>query len=311
MIVIVIMNRFSECKLESDTTCLLIKEFLRRNHTVFQVLGENIECLNSTVLFNASRITWDNSKNEFMSHPQGMISGHEIDVVLLRTDPPFDVEYLWITNILELLPKNVFVMNNPRGVRSLNEKLSALFFPSITPKTFISQNICEIETFRVRMGGDVVVKPLDGFGGSGVFLVRENDPNRKNLIRTCTNAGRRKVVVQEVIKGHNEGDKRVILLNGEPIGCILRKNLASGFVHNLAMGGTAIPAKLTSSDREICKMIRQKLVDEGQFLVGIDIIGDRLVEINVTSPTGLVEINKTQNAALEQLVISFIESKIS
>jgi glutathione synthase len=162
----------------------------------------------------------------------------------------------------------------------------------------------------MQVGGDVVLKPLDGFGGRSVFLVRGDDPNLVNLIRSCTEGGRRKIVVQEVIKGHSEGDKRIILLDGEPIGCILRKNLGGGFVHNLAAGGTAIPTALTDSDRKICDAIRQKLLDEEQFFVGIDIIGGLLVEINVTSPTGLVEINKAGKESLEMLVVDFIESKI-
>jgi glutathione synthase len=236
------------------------------------------------------------------------LSGEDLDAVLIRTDPPFDGDYLADTQLLDLLRPLPFLMNRPSGLRDANEKLAALHFPDLVPETCITSNTAEIEQFRREQGGVIVLKPLLGHGGAGVCRLEAGQIDR---IEALTARGRNRVVAQALVPGAERGDKRIILLDGEPLGAVLRRNDQGGFVHNLAAGGSAHPAEVSEADRAICSRVAPWLRERGLWLAGIDILGGRLIEINVTSPTCVQEINRFNGVRLEREIVDFVERRVS
>jgi len=228
----------------------------------------------------------------------------ELDILFLRKDPPVDVAFVRATQLVEL-SQGPLLLNHPRGLRSANEKLFALRFPDLTPPTLVSRDISRLRAFLDAQGGDGVVKPLDGCGGQGVLRLRRSDPNLSALLEIATEGGKLPVMAQAYLPAIREGDKRIILLGGEPIGAVLRVPRAGELRANFASGGSAAPAPLTARDREICRRLAPSLEELGLWLVGIDVIGGKLTEVNVTSPTGLVEIDALSGQSLEQRVIDF------
>ncbi len=228
----------------------------------------------------------------------------ELDVLFLRKDPPFDVEYLRATQLVELGPGPLLI-NHPRGLRAANEKLFALRFPDLIPPTVVAREIARLRAFIDAQGGDGVVKPLDGWGGQGVLRVRRGDPNLSSLLEIATAGGKVPVMAQAYLPEVREGDKRIILLGGEPIGAVLRVPARGELRANFASGGSAAPAPLVPRDREICRRLGPALDELGLWLAGIDVIGGNLTEVNVTSPTGLVEIDALTGESLEARVIDF------
>ena len=228
----------------------------------------------------------------------------ELDVLFLRKDPPFDLEYLRATQLVELGPGPLLI-NHPRGLRAANEKLFALNFPDLVPPTAVTRDIARLRAFIDAQDGDGVIKPLDGCGGQGVLRARRGDPNLSSLLEIATGGGKVPVMAQAYLPAVREGDKRIILLGGEPIGAVLRVPPRGELRANFASGGSAAPAPLTSRDREICRRLSPALDGLGLWLVGIDVIGGKLTEVNVTSPTGLVEIDALTGESLEARVIDF------
>jgi len=228
----------------------------------------------------------------------------ELDILFMRKDPPVDVAFVRATQLVEL-SQGPLLLNHPRGLRSANEKLFALRFPDLTPPTLVSRDISRLRAFLDAQGGDGVVKPLDGCGGQGVLRLRRSDPNLSALLEIATEGGKLPVMAQAYLPAIREGDKRIILLGGEPIGAVLRVPRAGELRANFASGGSAAPAPLTARDREICRRLAPALEELGLWLVGIDVIGGKLTEVNVTSPTGLVEIDALSGQSLEQRVIDF------
>ena len=228
----------------------------------------------------------------------------ELDVLFLRKDPPVDVDFVRATQVVELSERPL-LLNDPRGLRAANEKLFALRFPGLTPRSLVTREIARLRAFVDACGGDAVVKPLDGWGGQGVVRVRRGDPNFNALLETSTSGGRVPVLAQAFLPAVREGDKRVIVLDGEPIGAVLRVPRADELRANFASGGSAARAPVTARDREICRRLAPELRALGLWFVGIDVIGGYLTEVNVTSPTGLVEIDALEGASLESRVIDF------
>ncbi|HZR08118.1 MAG TPA: glutathione synthase [Myxococcales bacterium] len=228
----------------------------------------------------------------------------ELDLLFLRKDPPVDLEFLRATQLVELGP-GPLVINHPAGLRAANEKLFALRFPDLVPPTLVTREIARVREFIDAQGGDAVVKPLDGYGGQGVLRVRRGDPNLSTLLEIATGNGTVPVMAQAYLPAVREGDKRIILLGGEPLGGVLRVPARGELRANFASGGKAAPAPLTPRDREICRRLAPALDELGLWLVGIDVIGGNLTEVNVTSPTGLVEIDALSGESLEAKVIDF------
>jgi glutathione synthase len=229
------------------------------------------------------------------------------DRVLVRKDPPFDLDYYFTTLLLERLRGRVRVANDPRGLREANEKLYALRFPEITPPTLVTRGMAAIADFLKRDGGEGIVKPLDRCGGAGVLHLRADDRNLHALIELVTDFGRRPVMVQRYLSEARRGDKRILLLDGEPIGALLRVPRPDETRANLHAGGQPERAELDERDREIVARIAPALREDGLGFVGIDVIGGFLTEVNVTSPTGIREIDRLEGVRLEAKVVDWLE----
>ncbi|MDX9767440.1 MAG: glutathione synthase [Ectothiorhodospiraceae bacterium] len=216
-----------------------------------------------------------------------------LDTVLMRKDPPLDLEYFYSTYLLELAEREgCLIVNRPQAVRDANEKLFAAWFPDCCPPLLVTRDMARIRAF-LNAQGDIVVKPLDGMGGASVFRLRQNDPNTGVILETSTDHGRRTVMAQRFLPEYVDGDKRILLIDGEPVPQALARIPAAGESRaNLAAGGTGVGVDLTERDRFICAQVGPVLRDKGLLFVGIDVIGDYLTEINVTSPTCIRELDK-------------------
>jgi glutathione synthase len=232
----------------------------------------------------------------------------EVDVVWLRQDPPFDMSYITTTHLLDLIHPGTLVVNDPFWVRNFPEKLLVLRFPDLTPPTLIARDLATIRDFKAAQG-DVILKPLYGNGGAGVFRLDPQDRNLSALHELFTGLSREPMIVQKYLPEVVKGDKRVLLVDGEPVGAINRVPQAGETRSNLHVGGRAEPATLTARDREICAAIGPTLREKGQVFVGIDVIGDSLTEINVTSPTGLQELERFSGVNGAALIWEAVERR--
>jgi glutathione synthase len=229
-----------------------------------------------------------------------------MNAVFMRKDPPVTIPYLYATYILDLVPKNTLVVNNPQGIRSANEKMYALQFLSVIPDTIVTENKEVIREFiDAKKAG--VIKPLGGKAGEGILFLQEGDRNFNSLIEISTKQGQEPVMVQEYLPAAKEGDKRIILLNGEAIGAINRVPTGKEFRGNMAVGGRVEKVEITEREQEICAAVAPKLVENGLYFVGLDVIGGYLTEVNVTSPTGIREVDRLNNVSLGKQVIEWVE----
>lgn len=233
----------------------------------------------------------------------------ECDAVLMRTDPPVDGAYLTATLVLERARGGPLLLNDPRALREINEKLAVLDFPSLAPPTCVARRPEELVAFMDRCGGAMVVKPLDGCGGRGIFVARSDDPNLASILEAVTDAGSRAVVAQRYLPAAGRGDKRILLLDGEPIGAVLRVPAAGAARANLSAGARAEATELTPREREICRAIGPWCRANGLILVGIDVIGGRLTEVNVTSPGGLRTIDAVAGTHLAATILDWLEAR--
>ncbi|GAB4225149.1 MAG: glutathione synthase [Stanieria sp.] len=231
----------------------------------------------------------------------------EMDAVFMRTDPPVTIPYLYATYILDLIdPNKTLVINSHHGLRTANEKMYALQFPTVIPETIVSQDKSVIAKF-LETKQRAVLKPLGGKAGEGILFLEAGDRNFNSLIEISTKQGREPIMVQEYLPAAKEGDKRIILLNGEPIGAVNRIPTGNEFRGNMAVGGRVAQTEITAREQEICKIIAPKLLADGLYFVGIDVIGGYLTEVNVTSPTGIREIDRLNNVNLGKQVIQWLE----
>jgi glutathione synthase len=231
----------------------------------------------------------------FRVGPRETVRLGDVELVLMRKDPPFDVSYLHATWILEQARGKTLLVNDPRGLRELNEHLTVLRFPELTPPTLVTRSARRLAAFQREQGGTIVVKPVDGYGGLGIFVVRDGDPNASSIYETSTGAGTRWTLAQRYLPEAVEGDKRILLVDGEAVGAVLRVPAQTEARGNLHVGGRAVKTALDVHDRRIIEAVAPTLRAYGQVLVGLDVIGGKLTEINITSPTGVRHI-----AALDQ-----------
>jgi glutathione synthase len=230
-----------------------------------------------------------------------------MDAVFMRKDPPFDVPYLYATYILDAIDRNkTLVLNSPQGLRAANEKMYALQFQSVIPETIVTQDKSVIRKF-VEDKQQAVMKPLGGKAGEGILFLQADDRNLNSLIEISTKQGREPIMVQNYLPAAKEGDKRIILLNGEPIGAVNRIPTGQEFRGNMAVGGRVAATEITEREREICRTIAPKLQADGLYFVGIDVIGGYLTEINVTSPTGVREIDRLDGVNLGERFARWLE----
>ena len=226
-------------------------------------------------------------RDAFQLGPPRFLRLAEFDGVLMRKDPPVDIAYLHATWILDHARGKTLLVNDPRGLRELNEHLAVLQFPDLTPPTIVTRSADKLRAFQAEQGGAIVVKPVDGYGGLGIFVVRDGDPNASSILETSTGAGTRWTLAQKYLPEAAAGDKRIILADGEPVGAVLRVPGSAEARGNLHVGGRAVKTSIDARDREIIAAIAPVLREHGQILVGLDVIGGQLTEINITSPTGV------------------------
>ncbi len=233
----------------------------------------------------------------------------DVDAVFIRKDPPFDIPYLYATLLLERARGRTVLLNDPRGLRDANEKLYGQHFARHMPKTLVSANRAQIMLFATEVGGRAVIKPLHGAGGAGVMLLRIDDKNAPAICETLTHDGHQLAMVQEFLPAVTAGDKRVLLLDGDVLGAINRVALASDFRSNIHVGGRVEPCDVTAEERAIIADIAPRLRQDGPFFVGLDFIGGKITEINVTSPTGIQELSKHRGEDMATPVIRWVEGR--
>ena len=234
----------------------------------------------------------------------------DLDAVLIRTDPPFDDDYLHATQLFELVRGKTLVVNDPRGLRDANEKLYATHFSDVMPRTAVTSHADQIREFVNVIGGRAVIKPLDGAGGSGVMVLDRTDLNYNAIVEATTQNGRKLAMVQEYLPAVRQGDKRVLLLDGEPLGAILRVPKADDARSNIHVGGTVEPAELSANELALVARVAPKLRADGLYFVGLDVIGEKLTEVNVTSPTGIQELSRFTGTDPEGKVIEWVERRV-
>jgi len=306
-----LMDPLEKLDLKGDTTFALALEAQNRGHEIFFFTPENLILKSNRVFANICKIELSSINNEesYRYLNKEVYPLTDYDVVMMRQDPPFDLSYITATHILEKLPKSTLVVNNPFEVRNAPEKLFVTNFPHLMPKTLITRDIQAIKSFRDDFR-DIIIKPLYGNGGQGVFHVPPNDENFNSILEMFFDQNREPLIIQEYLKDVRNGDKRIILLNGEIVGAINRRPQKGESRSNMHVGGQAEKTVLTERDKFICKEISQSLKEKQLFFVGIDIIGDFITEINVTSPTGIREIRSHEAIFIEQIFWNFIEEKL-
>lgn len=228
----------------------------------------------------------------------------------MRKDPPFDIDFFFSTHLQSLIDDSrTFVFNRACGLREATEKLFILRYPDLIAETLVSANATQILSFADEVGGDIVVKPLDGCGGLGIFRVTRGDLNTNSILETITDNGRRQVMAQRFLPESRDGDMRLIVLDGRPLGAMKRIPRDDDLRGNIHVGGRCVAAEIGERERSICERLAPAMRELGIYFAGLDIIGDYLTEVNVTSPTGIQEINRLDGAKLEAAVIDFVESK--
>jgi len=306
------MDPFNKLNKEIDSTCKLVHEALLRGHKVFTSQPGDIYFSINTVSVNCSNVLFTNNQSLKTKKKKRTINLEDFDVVFVRQDPPFNMDYISNTYIHDLInPKKApFYINDPNGIRNFTEKLFPLLFTEIIPETAIMNNEQDILRF-IRNYESVVIKPLYDRGGNGVDLVKKNDPNKLEKIKILTKNFQERIVIQEFIKNVSKGDKRVLLVDGNPVGAINRVPQKSEFKANLHLGAQAKKTLLSRSEKKICEKLKPYLIKNGLFFVGIDIIDEKLTEINVTSPTGIHHLNLLNKKRIESTMWDIIQSKVT
>ncbi|WP_019220658.1 glutathione synthase [Bartonella senegalensis] len=305
------MDHISTLKIQGDTTFALALAAQERGHTLFHYTPDRLSMRDGCVIVKLEALTvHDKEGNHYQLGQPIRTKLMDMDVILLRQDPPFDLNYITTTHLLERVHPKTLVVNDPAWVRNSPEKIFVTEFPDLMPETLITKDIEEITAFRATFG-DIIVKPLYGNGGAGVFHLKQDDRNLASLLEIFAKIYREPFIVQRYLDDVRKGDKRIILLDGVPVGAINRIAAQTDMRSNMHVGGRAENIDLTKRDYEICERIGSDLKERGLLLVGIDVIGDYITEINVTSPTGIREIKRFGGTDIAHLFWDVIELKRS
>ena len=306
-----LMDPIERVLVDKDTTFALMLEAQRRGHEVYTIGPADLIGARGTVYGTMwrTRVRAVAPPGHFERDTPEVLDVGALDAVFIRTDPPFDAQYLYNTLLLEQVRGRVLIVNDPRGIRDANEKLYAMHFPAVTPRTIVSAKEADIRAFLEELGGPGVMKPLDGAGGRGIMVVDLADKNFRSIVETLTMEGKRFAMVQEFLPAVREGDKRVLLLDGEPLGAILRVPREDESRSNIHVGGRVEPCELDEHDRAIIAAVGERLRRDGLYFVGLDVIGGRLTEVNVTSPTGIQELSRFTGSEPEAKVIAWAEAR--
>lgn len=294
-----------------DTSFRLAEEAELRGYSVFHYLPNNLTFNKTRIIANGHFVKLNRKQNPSFTilKNKTIDIGHDLDILWIRQDPPFNMDYLSSTYLLDFVGKETLIVNNPFWVRNFPEKLLVLNYPQLMPATIITSRIEVIQEFREKYG-DIILKPLYGNGGAGVFKINYNDKNFVALFELFQMNSTEPLIAQEFLPEVINGDKRIILLDGEILGAINRIPQKGEIRSNMHVGGKAVATELSIDEIKICEQIGSTLKEHGQIFVGIDVIGGKLTEINVTSPTGLQELEKFENKNLASKVWDKLISKI-
>ncbi len=304
-----IVDPLEDFKIHKDSTFAMMREAASRGHALYSMQQEDLVWQNNTVTGFAQLLhLTDDPGAWYRVEPAQTMPLTAFDAVLMRKDPPFDMEYVYSTYLLELAQKQgARVFNDPRAIRDCNEKMTIARFPQFTAPSLVTRHAAVIHEF-LAAHGDIILKPLDGMGGTSVFRVNARDPNLNVIIETVTHYGQRTIMAQRYIPAIVDGDKRVLLIGGKPVPYVLARIPKPGETRgNLAAGGTGVARELTPHDREIAVTLGPQLHALGLLLVGLDVIGDYLTEVNVTSPTCFQEIAEQTGFNVAGMMLDALE----
>lgn len=308
----IVMDPIEAINIKKDSSFAMMLEAQRRGYEIHYMQMEDLH-LDQGVAFADTKVVRlkedPNTWFEFKS--QQTIKLGDLDAILMRKDPPFDTEYIYATYILERAEQQgSLIVNKPQSLRDCNEKLFTAWFPELTPTTIVTRKAEKIKQFRQKHG-DVILKPLDGMGGASIFRVKADDPNVSVIIETLTNHGQNYAMAQTFVPDISNGDKRILIVDGEVMPYCLARIPAQGETRgNLAAGGTGEPRPLTETDKQIAAAVAPTLKEKGLIFVGLDVIGDKLTEINVTSPTCIREIEAAFDISITGKLMDAIEQRI-
>ena len=303
---------------QKDTTFGLMLAASARGHECIHALPLDLEADGGEVFVKAARVHVSRKQtsgegpfdDDWKRDAPSRQKVAAFDAVLIRKDPPFDANYAYMTQILEAARGKTLIVNDPRGLRDANEKLYAIHFARWTPRTIVTGTPARIREFVAEVGGQAVIKPLDGMAGAGIFLLRGDDRNFNAIVEaTIGELGTTFCMVQEYLPAAREGDKRILLLDGEPLGAILRVPRDDEARANIHTGGSVVKAEITAHERAMIEDLAPKLRADGLVFVGLDVIGGKLTEVNVTSPTGIQQMQRLDGVDYSSRVIAWLEKK--
>lgn len=307
------MDPISQVKVAKDSSMAMMLEAQKRGYDIYYMQMNDLYLYQGQCRARVQKITvFDDSEHWYELEEKQDIAVETLDAVLMRKDPPFDTEYIYATYMLERAEvAGTLIVNKPQSLRDCNEKLFTAWFPELTAKTLVTRNSDQIRAFH-QQEKDIIIKPLDGMGGSSIFRINEKDPNVGVIIETLTNHGNQYAMVQEFMPSIKDGDKRILIVNGEPMPYCLARIPAEGETRgNLAAGGRGEARPLTASDKMIAETIAPELKKRGLYFVGLDVIGDKVTEINVTSPTCIREIEAAYPINISGKLMDAIEENIN
>lgn len=294
---------------DKDTTFAFQRAAQLRGHVSLHAEPQDVYVESGEVHARVRPVVVADSAPYFAYGPAEDVRLADVEAVFIRKDPPFESSYLYLTLMLERARGRTEILNDPRGLRDANEKLYALHFARHMPRTLVTSSPDRIHAFVKALGGRGVIKPLDGAGGAGVFLLAEGDKNIRGIVETVTGEGKRLAMVQEYLPAVEQGDKRILLLDGEVLGAINRVPRSDDLRSNIHVGGRVEPCEVTPEEQRIITDIAPRLRADGLVFVGLDVIGGKLTEVNVTSPTGIQELSRHRGEDVAAKVIQWVERK--
>lgn len=306
----VLMDPIQHIKTYKDSTFAMLLEAQSRGWDIWYMEQSDLVLQDNRVIAQAEALAVDDRHEDWFEFGASrQLDLGELDVILMRKDPPFDMQYIYTTYLLEL--SGTLVVNHPQALRDANEKLSTAWFPQCCPPTLVASQPVQFREF-VEQQQDVIVKPLDGMGGKSIFRVRHDDPNTNVILETLTEHGQRFIMAQRFIPEISDGDKRILLIDGEPVPYALaRIPPADDNRGNLAVGGNGVGVELTARDHWICDQVGPVLRERGVLFAGIDVIGDYLTEVNITSPTCIRELDALYNLNISAQLLDVIETNLA
>ncbi|MCL1091585.1 glutathione synthase [Shewanella profunda] len=308
----IVMDPIGEINIKKDSSFAMLMAAQERGYQLFYMEMADLAMVNGVAMANMRPLTVINDASKWFELGEAKDTPmSELDVILMRKDPPFDTEFIYATYMLERAEEQgVLIVNKPQSLRDANEKLFTAWFSEFTPETIVTRDAKRIRAFH-QAKGDIILKPLDGMGGTSIFRVKQDDPNLGVIIETLTSYGQQYAMAQAFIPEITQGDKRILVVDGEPVPYALARIPMKGETRgNLAAGGSGVAQPLSDSDWAIARAIGPELKKRGLIFVGLDVIGDKLTEINVTSPTCIREIQAAFDVDITGMLMDAIEARI-